>query len=74
MIPRALPRLITDALHNGWSVHLTTGRVVLFGRFTSRAGDDVEIEWEDGKTIHSDINGTPTPVTQCMRIIRSENP
>lgn len=71
MIPRALPRLVTDALLNGWSVHLAHGSVLLFGRFTSRDGDDVELEWEDGKTIHSTINGQPTPYQQCIRLIRS---
>lgn len=71
VIPRLLPRLVNDALTNGWSVHLTHGRVLLLGRFTSPDGDDVELEWEDGRAIHSAINGTPTPYTQCVKLIRS---
>lgn len=80
MIPRALPRLITDALTNGWDVHLgsMSATASVHARFTLHAplfsghGTEVEIEWMDGRKVDSTINGSPTPYTQCTRLIRSK--
>lgn len=71
MIPRALPRLVSDALANRWRVHLNPKPPFVWACFTSREADEVEFEWEDGRCTHSYINGTPTPYTQCTRLIRS---
>lgn len=72
MIPRALPGLFRAAVENGWTVSVRPYPVVLFAVFESPAGDYVEIQWADGKTITAEINGTPTPYTQCTRLIRSK--
>ena len=71
MIPRALPALFRAAVENGWTVGVRPIGTSLFGAFTSPDGDLVEFQWHDGKTIASEINGTPTPYTQCTRLIRS---
>lgn len=78
MIPRALPRLITDAMTNCWVVRLASmpATVSAHARFTLHAplsgshGMVVEIEWMDGRKVDSTINGQPTPYTQCTRLIR----
>ena len=71
MIPRALPRLITDALTNRWRVHLSAHPPCVGAYFTSLEADEVEIQWEEGRCSYSSINGTPTPYKQCTRLIRS---
>lgn len=74
MIPRQLPRLITDALEVGWAVNLRSLSVTLFAYFTSRSGhgDEVEIQWVEGRVAESYINGVSTPYAQCARLIRSK--
>ncbi|GAA1333828.1 hypothetical protein GCM10009592_28410 [Brachybacterium rhamnosum] len=73
MIPRQLPRLVTDALENRWAVDLRPLSVTLFAYFTSRSGhgDEVEIQWIEGRVAESYINGVPTPYAQCARLIRA---
>lgn len=82
MIPRALPRLITDALTNCWEIRLASmpatdsvhARFALHAPLSGSHGTVVEIEWMDGRKVASTINGTPTPYAQCVRLIRSEDP
>ena len=79
MIPRALPRLITDALTNCWEIRLASmpatesvhARFTLHAPLSSDHGTVVEIEWMDGRKVASTINGIPTPYTQCAALIRS---
>ncbi|PMC76379.1 hypothetical protein [Brachybacterium sp. UMB0905] len=78
MIPRALPRLVTDALRNGWSVSVDQNFKHMFAvaaRF-ERPGEWVVITWNvegDRPSLKwSEINGSPTPYTQCTRLIRSK--
>ena len=73
MIPRALSRLVTDALTNGWSVHLVPYPTVqeVHAEFELRGVLTVEMDWADGRITYTEINGTPTPYTQCTRLIRS---
>ena len=71
MIPRALPGLFRAAVENGWVITVSPHPSVLFAFFTGPDGDQVEIQWHDGKTIASEINGTPTSYTQCTRMIRT---
>lgn len=80
MIPRALPRLITDALTNGWDVHLGSmpatasahARFTLHAPLSGSHGTVVEIEWMDGRKVASTINGISTPYTQCVRLIKED--
>lgn len=79
MIPRHLPRLITDALTNCWEIRLASmpATYSVHARFTLHApldhghGTVVELEWMDGRIVESTINGDPTPYAQCARLIRS---
>lgn len=79
MIPRALPRLITDAMTNCWVVRLASMPATesVHAQFTLHAplehshGTVVEIEWMDGRKVDSTINGQTTPYAQCTRLIRS---
>lgn len=79
MIPRALPRLVTDALTHCWEIRLASmpstdsvhARFTLHAPLSSDHGTAVEIEWMGGRKVDSTINGVPTPYTQCTRLIRS---
>ena len=72
MIPRHLPKLVTDALAQEWRVDLRPNRTYLSAYFTSRDGlTNVHIEWSEGRVDASSIDGTPTPYAQCTRLIRS---
>lgn len=80
MIPRALPRLVTDALTNGWRVDLEPflplGDLAATFTYTPRLNavphdTTVILAWAGGRIEESAINGTPTPYTQCTRLIRS---
>ena len=46
-------------------------RFTLYAPLSGSHGTVVEIEWMDGRKVDSTINGTPTPYTQCTRLIRS---
>ena len=78
MIPRALPKLTADAVRNGWDVHAIhpDGSDRSFRLSCHRGGDVVFIVWlPEGHGVawrlwKSSINGTPTPYTQCTRLIR----
>lgn len=72
MIPLILPRLVTDALTNGWRIHLTPYPPFLAACFTSPKGVEVEFQWQDGRTTFSSINSTPTPYRQCVALLRSK--
>lgn len=72
MIPRALPRLVTDALTNRWRVHLNPTPPFISACFTSREADEVEVQWKDGRCTYSSINGTATPYRQCVALLRSK--
>ena len=81
MIPRALPRLVTDALTNGWAVDiepfLSLGDISAAFTYKTRMGaipheTTVVLAWAGGRIEESSINGTPTPYTQCTRLIRSK--
>lgn len=79
MSPRALPRLIADALTNCWEVRLASmpatdsvhARFTLHYPLSDLHNTVVEIEWMDGRKVDSTINGDPTPYQQCTRLIRS---
>ena len=71
MIPRALPRLITDALTNRWTVGARQVGTSLFATFTSPDGVLVEFQWHDGRIVTASINDEPTPYQQCVRLIRT---
>lgn len=71
MIPRALPALWRDAIENGWSAHVVPYPTALHADFEFRGLLTVHMEWADGRITYSEINGTPTPYTQCTRLIRS---
>lgn len=71
MIPRALPRLVTDALTNGWTVGTRQVGTSLFATFTSPDMVRVEFQWHDGRILTASVNDEPTPYTQCTRLIRS---
>lgn len=79
MIPRALPRLVTGALMNGWDVHLGSmpatasvhARFNLHAPLSSDHGTVVEIEWMDGRKVDSTINHTPTPYRQCVALLKN---
>lgn len=74
MIPRALPKLTTDALHAGWNVDITHRYAAILACF-DRGDDTVRIEWWWTKgrfTVDaSSINREPTPYAQCTHLIRS---
>ena len=84
MIPRALPKLMADAVRNGWNVHTAhpdrddrsfrlschrDGDVVFIVWLPDGLVSPVEAPWRAWK---SSINGTATPYTQCTRLIRSK--
>ena len=71
MIPRALPRLVTDALTNRWTVGARQVGTSLFATFTSPGLVRVEFQWHDGRIVTSTIDNSPTPYTQCTALIRS---
>lgn len=71
MIPRALPKLFTDALSHGWTVGARHHGTSLFAAFTSPDGDLVEFQWHDGRIVTASIDDEPTPYTQCTRLIRT---
>lgn len=83
MIPRALPKLMADAVRNGWNVHTAhperddrsfrlschrDGDVVFIVWIPDGLGSPGEAPWRVWK---SSINGTATPYSQCTRLIRS---
>lgn len=71
MIPRTLPRLITDALSNGWTVGARHVGTSLFATFASPDMVLVEFQWHDGRIVNASIDNDPTPYQQCTRLIRS---
>lgn len=71
MIPRALPRLVTDALTNRWTVGARHVGTSLFATFMSPDGDLVEFQWHNGRIVTASINDDPTPYTQCTRLVRA---
>lgn len=80
MIPRALPRLVTDALTSGWRVDLEPflplRDVCATFTYTPRMGGTahgttVVLAWAEGRIEESAINGQHTPYQQCVRLIRS---
>lgn len=71
MIPRALPRLVTDGLTNGWTVGARHHGTSLFATFTSPGMVRVEFQWHDGRIVTASIDDEPTPYTQCTRLIRT---
>lgn len=77
MIPRALPALLRHAVITGWDIHVENGIADMTARFT-RGPDEVVLVWvcwwgsdDPARLDESSINGTPTPYTQCTRLIRS---
>lgn len=78
MIPRNLPSLAADAVRNGWSVSVDQNFKHMFAvvaRF-ERPGEWVVITWNvegDRPSLEwSEINGTPTPYTQCVRLLKED--
>lgn len=78
MIPRNLPRLAHNAIEKGWEMgvehdHYYRGIKAILAYFL-RGEDEVTFVWDvdDGDLVTSDVNGTPTPYTQCTRLIREE--
>lgn len=76
MIPRALPKLLADALHAGWDIDVCRrthrGVWAIVAQF-DRDGTEVILAWDlpTLRLIDRSINGSPTPYTQCTRLIRS---
>ena len=75
MIPRALPKLMTDAARNGWDVHVEHDLAGVDARF-ARGHTLVNLGWivwaDETRLDVAEINGSPTPYTQCTRLIRAE--
>lgn len=80
MTPRALPRLITDALTNGWRVDLEPflplrdlcATFTYMPRMNAVPHDTtVVLAWADGHIEESSINGTPTPYRQCVALLKN---
>lgn len=73
MIPRALPKLLKDALHAGWNVRVyhDKDKPLLVAEFTHWL-TEVRIVWDaEGRTHYSAINGTPTPYRQCVALLKN---
>ena len=75
MIPRALPKLMTDAVRNGWDVHVEHDLAGVDARF-ARGHTLVNLGWivwaDETRLDVAEIDHTPTPYTQCTRLIRAE--
>ena len=77
MIPRALPKLAADAVRGHWDMsieHKTDSPEIVaqFGHGMAL----VVLVWDSrtGHLLRSTINGSPTPYTQCVRLIRTKEP
>ena len=76
MIPRNLPALTATAVRGGWDVsveHHPDLHAVVTAKF-GHGMTLIEMVWSDAHLDHSTINGTPTPYTQCTRLIRCAEP
>lgn len=75
MIPRALPKLMTDAVRARWDVRVEHGYGPSVAAIFVRGDYHVRLEWwwKGGSLALSisEVNTCPTPYTQCTRLIRS---